>query len=88
VVDDGIATGSTMTAALQTIRTQEPSELIVAVPVVPADRIRTLHEYCDNVVCLVHAEHFWSVGQFYEEFPAIDEEHVLDILRHLAPQRA
>jgi predicted phosphoribosyltransferase len=88
VTDDGIATGSTMLAALQTIRSQQPAELIVAVPVAPADRIHDLEKSCDQFVCLLPARHFWAVGQFYEDFPTIEDEQVLEILKELAPQTA
>ncbi len=88
ITDDGIATGSTMMAALQTVRSQGPEELIVAVPVAPADRIRDLENYCDKVVCLLPAQHFWAVGQFYEDFPTVEDERVVEILREFAPQTA
>jgi putative phosphoribosyl transferase len=88
VADDGIATGSTMMAALQTVRPYKPAELIVAVPVAPADRISAFEQYCDKVVCLLRAKHFWAVGQFYEDFPTIEDEQILDILKEFAPQRA
>jgi len=88
VTDDGIATGSTMMAALKTIRSHEPAHLIVAVPVAPLDRIRLLEQYCDEVVCLLPAGHFWSVGQYYEEFPIIDDDQVIDILKKFSAQAA
>ena len=87
VTDDGIATGSTMVAALQSVRSQEPAELIAAVPVAPADRIKELEKYCDKVVCLVPARHFWAVGQFYAEFPTVDDDQVIEILRSLRGKR-
>jgi putative phosphoribosyl transferase len=88
VTDDGVATGSTMIAALQTVRSQQPAELIVAVPVAPADRVRDLEKFCDEVVCLCPAEHFWSVGQFYEKFPTVEDDQVVEILRGFMPQSA
>ena len=88
VTDDGVATGSTMIAALQTVRSQQPAELIVAVPVAPADRIRDLEKYCDKVVCLCPAQHFWAVGQFYEDFPTVEDDQVVEILREFMPQSA
>jgi predicted phosphoribosyltransferase len=86
VTDDGVVTGSTMIAALQNVRSQKPAELIVAVPVAPADRIGDLQKYCDKVVCLSPARHVWAVGQFYEAFPIVDDERVVEILREFAPQ--
>jgi predicted phosphoribosyltransferase len=88
VTDDGIATGSTMLAALQAIRLQHPAELIVAVPVAPADRIGDLKKHCDGVVCRLPARHFWAVGQFYEDFPTVDDDQVVEILKEFTPQTA
>ena len=88
ITDDGIATGSTMMAALQTVRSHGPAELIVAVPVAPTDRIHDLEKHCDKIVCLLLARHFWAVGQFYENFPTVEDEQVLKILREFAPQTA
>ena len=70
VTDDGIATGSTMIAALETIRAQQPHELIVAVPVAPFGRLAEIRRRCDDVVCVLAPIDFWAIGQFYEEFPA------------------
>jgi putative phosphoribosyl transferase len=81
VTDDGIATGSTMIAALQTVRARQPYEVIVAVPVAPPDRLDEIHRWCDDVVCLSTPEHFWAVGQFYEDFAQVEDERVADLLR-------
>lgn len=88
ITDDGIATGSTMMAVLQTVRAHNPAELIVAIPVAPADRIHDLEMHCNEVVCQLPARHFWSVGQFYQDFPTVEDEQVLEILRNFAPQKA
>ncbi len=88
VTDDGIATGATMMAALQTISAEQPARLVVAVPVAPADRIHDLETHCHEVVCLLAAPHFWSVGQFYEEFPAIDDAQVVSVLKQFSQQSA
>jgi predicted phosphoribosyltransferase len=85
VSDDGIATGASMIAALQTVRAQCPAELIVAVPVAAADRIHDVELHCDEVVCLLPARHFWTVGRFYEDFPTVEDDQVLDILREFVP---
>jgi predicted phosphoribosyltransferase len=85
VTDDGIATGSTMMAALQTIRPQRPSELIVAVPVAPFDQLPAFEERCDKLVCLHSPAEFWAVGQFYEEFPTVEDEDVVELLKGFAP---
>jgi predicted phosphoribosyltransferase len=85
VTDDGIATGSTMMAALLTVRPQGPKQLIVAVPVAPIDRLAAFRERCDKIVCLESPEDFWAVGQFYEEFPAVEDQEVLAILKQFSP---
>lgn len=88
VTDDGIATGSTMMAAMQTVRAQRPAQLIVAVPVAPLDRLPSFKACCDQFVCLYSPAEFWAVGQFYDAFPTIEDDQVLDILRNFAPQTA
>jgi predicted phosphoribosyltransferase len=85
VTDDGIATGSTMIAALQTVREQNPYELIVAVPVASPDRLEELRRWCDEVVCLLTPEEFSSVGQFYADFTQVSDEQVIELLRECAP---
>jgi predicted phosphoribosyltransferase len=85
VTDDGIATGSTMMAALQTIRPQQPKELVVAVPVAPFDRLPAFEERCDRLVCLHSPADFWAVGQFYENFRTVEDEDVVELLKGFAP---
>jgi predicted phosphoribosyltransferase len=85
VTDDGIATGSTMIAALQTVKMQKPLELIAAVPVAPADRLEEVRRWCDEVICLLAPEDLWAIGQFYEDFSQVEDEEVLRLLREFAP---
>lgn len=80
VTDDGIATGSTMIAALQAVRAQHPHELIMAVPVAPPDRLEAMRELCDEVVCLLAPEDFRAVGQFYRDFDTVEDEEVVQML--------
>jgi hypothetical protein len=88
VTDDGIATGSTMIAALQATRAKKPRELIVAVPVAPPERLEEVRQWCDDVVCLLTPESFWAVGQFYEVFTQVEDEEAVDLLRaHAAGPR-
>ncbi|MHC5023904.1 MAG: phosphoribosyltransferase [Planctomycetota bacterium] len=84
VTDDGVATGATLRAALRVVRRQSPHELIVAVPVGPAETIDTLRRESDRVVCLCAAVPFWAVGAFYEAFDQISDAQVLEILRSFA----
>jgi predicted phosphoribosyltransferase len=88
VTDDGILTGSTIIAALQQLRAKDPYELIVAVPVASPDRLRAVRRWCDDDIWLVSPEEFGAIDEFYEGFPPIDDEQVLDLLREFAPTRA
>jgi len=81
VTDDGIATGSTMMAALQVIKAQRPREVIVAVPVASPERLQAIRRWCDDVVCLLTPEDFWAIGQFYRDFTQVEDEEVIDLLR-------
>jgi len=85
VADDGIATGSTMMAALQVVKTQGPHEVIVAVPVGCPDRLEEVRRWCDDVVCLLCPEEFRAIGQFYEDFSQVEDEQAIDLLRAAAP---
>ncbi len=85
VTDDGIATGSTMIAALQAVKTQNPREVIVAVPVASPDRLAEVRRWCDDVVCLLAPEQFWAIGQFYEDFTQVEDDEVVRLLRQFAP---
>ncbi len=86
VTDDGIATGSTMIAALQDIKMQNPREVIVAVPVASPSRLKEIRRWCDEVVCLLTPEVFWAIGQFYEDFTQVEDEEVLALLRQFYPR--
>lgn len=84
VTDDGIATGSTMIAALRSIRGMGASEIIVAVPVAPADRLDPIRRWCDELVCLIVAEDFTSVGEFYDDFDTVEDDDVVRVLGEFA----
>ena len=81
VVDDGLATGSTMVAALHALRAMQPLRLVCAVPVAPAETVDRVRGYCDEVVCLEAPAQFYAVGQFYQDFPQVSDEEVIDLLR-------
>lgn len=85
LTDDGIATGSTMIAALHIVKAQRPQELIVAVPVAPPERMREIRQLCDEAICLLEPEYFMAVGQFYQSFRQVEDEQVVEILREFAP---
>lgn len=80
VVDDGIATGSTMLAAVQLLRQQHARYIIVAVPVAPPDTVRSLQVEADEVLALFQPEPFGAVGYFYEDFSQTTDEEVREIL--------
>lgn len=81
VTDDGVATGATLFAALRCVRAEQPDELIAAVPVAPPSTIKSLREECDRVICLATPSDFRAVGQYYQEFNAVSDEQVMQILR-------
>lgn len=81
VVDDGIATGSTMIAALRATRAARPSHLIAAIPVAPAEGVAMLRREADDVVCLYTPPAFYAVGQFYVDFAQTDDAEVVELLR-------
>src|SRR5205809_7008826 len=80
VVDDGIATGSTMIAALRAVRAMRPAWLVVAIPVAPADSTHRLHAEADDVVCRHRPPIFYAVGQFYENFAQTTDDEVMVLL--------
>jgi predicted phosphoribosyltransferase len=88
VTDDGIATGSTMIAALRGLRAQRPHELIVAVPVAPAQQLDEIGRWCDEVVCLLAPVVFRAVGEFYEDFTQVEDECAAGLLHDFAPVAA
>jgi len=84
VVDDGLATGSTMIAALHALRAKSPKKLICAVPVAPPDTLLKVQPYADEMVCLSAPEMFYAVGQFYASFPQVSDEEVIALLKTAA----
>lgn len=80
VVDDGLATGSTMIAALHSARARRPGRLVCAVPVAAPDSLERVRALADEVVCLAAPAAFQAVGQFYERFPQVDDAEVIAAL--------
>lgn len=80
VVDDGIATGATMKAALRGVHLNNPRRLVLAVPVAPNETLEELRAECDEAVCLVTPSPFFAVGQQYESFAQTSDEEVLALL--------
>ncbi len=85
VVDDGIATGSTMTVALRAVRARQPKKLVGAVAVASPQAARAMREEADALVCLKVPVEFYAVGQFFKHFEQVSDE---DVIRILASQEA
>lgn len=81
VVDDGIATGATVRAALRAVRRTVVKQLILAVPVAPADTVESLQSEVDELICLAMPDCFGAIGYFYEDFSQISDEEVIDLIR-------
>ena len=81
VVDDGLATGATMIAALHAVRQRQPARLVCAVPVGAPESVRLVQEHADEVVCLDTPRRFIAVSQFYGSFPQLDDDEVIAMLR-------
>ena len=85
LVDDGLATGASMRAALKAVRAQDPAAVIVAVPVGSPETCRTLRAEADEVVCVRMPDRFFAVGQAYADFSPTTDEEVRAVLDTLAP---
>ena len=80
VLDDGLATGATMIAALHGLRERHPAKLVCAVPVAPPETVAKLRGYADEVICLQEPWGFQAVGQFYEDFDQVTDDEVIALL--------
>ena len=87
VVDDGIATGATMRAALRVVRRQKPARLVAAVPVGPPDTLAALKADADEIVCLESPALFTAISPFYEEFHQLRDEEVTALLSRAAKRQ-
>lgn len=81
VVDDGVATGLTMQAAIASLKAQGAQKVVVAVPIGAPDSMATLRQQADDVVVLDEPQLFMAIGQFYREFPQVSDEEVLQLLQ-------
>lgn len=86
VVDDGIATGATVRAALKALRRGKPKKLVLAVPVAPPDTLARLNREVNEVVCLQAPEPFYAIGVFYDDFTQTSDEDVIAILEQFIPE--
>lgn len=81
LVDDGIATGATMRAAIRSLRMQSPHEIITAVPVASNETAEEIRILSDEIICLETRDYFRSVGSFYKNFSQLSDEEVVEMLR-------
>jgi putative phosphoribosyl transferase len=88
LIDDGLATGSTMKAAVQAVRAQDPARIIVAVPVGSPDTCREFSAVADEIVCARAPEHFAAVGQWYRDFSQTTDDEVRELLQEGARRGA
>lgn len=88
VVDDGIATGGTARAALQTLRARGPARIVLAVPVAASHSIEELGSAADEIVCLHPADRFFAVGLWYEDFTTTTDDDVVDLLDRARAEHA
>jgi putative phosphoribosyl transferase len=84
LVDDGIATGSTMQAAVAAVRQQQPKRLVIAVPVAPPSACADLAGEVDEFICLQQPEMFFAIGEFYKDFLQVSDEEVQELLKRAA----
>src|SRR5207247_1521398 len=88
LIDDGLATGATMRAAVKALGQSGAAKIVVAVPVGPPDTCHELEEQADETICLSLPEFFQAVGQYYEDFSQTSDEDVRELLARGAQQRA
>ena len=84
VIDDGIATGATIKAALHAIRARRPQKLLLAVPVAPTSTLAELQREADDIICLEDYEVFDAIGVYYANFRQVSDQEVIDILKRFA----
>ncbi len=83
IVDDGIATGSTMEASIKYIKNKKPKKIILAVPLAPKKTIEYLQKMVDEIICLFTPFDFMAIGEFYENFDQTSDSEVISILKKL-----
>jgi predicted phosphoribosyltransferase len=81
IIDDGIATGSTIINCIHVLRKKNAKKIIVAVPIAPNDAVKTIQSLADEFICLHTAEHFGGVGEFYAQFEQVNDWEVIELLQ-------
>jgi predicted phosphoribosyltransferase len=80
LVDDGLATGATMRAAVAALREHDPAGVVVAVPVAPEETCRELERLADELICLSSPEPFLAIGVWYERFEQVSDDEVRELV--------
>ena len=87
VIDDGLATGATMRAALTALRMRKPAKIVLAVPVAPTETLHELRPLADEVVCVEDYSFFGAIGAYYDDFRQLTDEELIAILNEFGPAR-
>ena len=88
VVDDGLATGATMWAAITAVRQQQPAKVVMAVPVAAPSECDAFRQIADDVVCAIAAEPLHAIGLWYQDFPQLTDEEVRTLLARFEQERS
>jgi putative phosphoribosyl transferase len=88
VIDDGIATGATIRAALRATRMRKPKKLVVAVPVAPTESRVELRCEADDIVCVEWHKCFGAIGAYYADFQQVSDQEVIETLKRFAPAKS
>jgi predicted phosphoribosyltransferase len=88
LVDDGVATGATIKAAIETLKQEKPGKLVVALPVGPPDTVDVLRTMVDELVCLETPRAFLAVGRHYQDFTQTSDQEVVDLLKRSSAKAA
>lgn len=86
LVDDGVATGATMRAAIASLRQQNPARIVIALPLAPASTVNTLAREADEVICLHSPEPFVAIGRWYQDFSQVSDREVRGLLARVWEQ--
>lgn len=84
LVDDGVAMGHTMNAAIDLVRKEKPKKIVVAIPVGSAEAVTMLKRKADEVICLSTPESFMAIGQFYQQFEQVEDEEAIRLLKEVS----
>lgn len=87
LVDDGIATGSSLRAGVRALQQMQPAAIVIAAPVAPGSTVNRLRRDVEEVVCVEIPEEFYGVGQFYQDFSQVSDEEVNELLNRSSRQR-